>query len=246
MASEVIVTADKIHKRKKRMSRTKIILLILFLLLLAIFLVLYFTFSVNRFTISIDQDLRREKGIVIYTDLFERAEQRKLYADAITNMDNICGNVYEEEWAAIQKNESGGSHNGKNYIAYTFYIENQGSVGVNYWYTIEIDDVIKGVDEATWVGVYHNDDEPVFYAKKNMKNGGPEQLTGMPSHIQPEEYYSDDVVVLKQRPNFGVGDIDKFTIVIFLEGDDPDCIDGIIGGEIMMHMEIREEHLKGE
>lgn len=246
MASEVIVTADKIRKRKKKMTRTKIILLVLFILLLAIFLVLYFTFSVNRFTISIDQDLRREKGIVIYTDLFERAEQRKLYADAINNMDNICGNVYEKEWDAIHANEKGGSHNGNNYIAYSFYIENQGSVNVNYWYTIEIDDVIKGVDEATWVAVYHNDEEKAVYAKKNMKNGGPEQLTGMPAHIKPEEFYSDDIVVLKQRPNFGVGDIDKFTIVIFLEGDDPDCIDGIIGGEIMMHMEIREEHIDGE
>ena len=38
------------------------------------------------------------------------------------------------------------------------------------------------------------------------------------------------------------GDIDKFTIVIWLEGDDPDCVDNILGGEIKMHMEIREEH----
>ena len=38
------------------------------------------------------------------------------------------------------------------------------------------------------------------------------------------------------------GDIDKFTIVIWLEGDDPDCIDNILGGEIKMHMEIREEY----
>ena len=212
MASEVIVTADKIRKRKKKMTRTKIILLVLFILLLAIFLVLYFTFSVNRFTISIDQDLRREKGIVIYTDLFERAEQRKLYAEAINNMDNICEMAKEKEWDAIHANPQGGSHN---------------------------------VDEATWVVVYHNDEEKVIYAKKNMKNSGPEQIVKA-GHLQPETFYSDDIVVLKQRPNFGVGDIDKFTIIIFLEGDDPDCIDGIIGGEIMMHMEIREEHIEGE
>ena len=39
------------------------------------------------------------------------------------------------------------------------------------------------------------------------------------------------------------GDIDKFTIVIWLEGDDPDCLNNLIGGEIKMHMDIYEEHI---
>ena len=38
-------------------------------------------------------------------------------------------------------------------------------------------------------------------------------------------------------------DLDKFTVVIFLEGDDPECLNNLIGGEIMMHMEIREEYI---
>ena len=42
------------------------------------------------------------------------------------------------------------------------------------------------------------------------------------------------------------GEIDKFTIVIFLEGDDPDCTDELIGGEMKMHMEIIEEHTAPE
>ena len=47
---------------------------------------------------------------------------------------------------------------------------------------------------------------------------------------------------MKPRENFNPGDIDKFTIVIFLEGDDPECLDNIIGGEMKMHMDITEEH----
>ena len=38
------------------------------------------------------------------------------------------------------------------------------------------------------------------------------------------------------------GDIDKFTIVVYLEGDDPECDDSLIGGEMKMHMDITEEH----
>ena len=40
--------------------------------------------------------------------------------------------------------------------------------------------------------------------------------------------------------------IDKFTIVIYLEGEDPDCLNNIIGGEIKMRMDIREEHVDDE
>lgn len=81
--------------------------------------------------------------------------------------------------------------------------------------------------------VYLNGDRRV-YAKVNSYTNEPEKDT-LP-------FYSKDEAVLEQRKDFKPGDIDKFTIVIWLEGDDPDCIDNILGGEIKMHMEIREEH----
>ena len=50
--------------------------------------------------------------------------------------------------------------------------------------------------------------------------------------------------VLENRTDFKPGDVDKITIFIWLEGDDPECVDNILGGEIKMHMEIAEEHLE--
>ena len=35
-----------------------------------------------------------------------------------------------------------GDHNGKNYIAYTFYVENTGKENINYWYEVIVDDVV--------------------------------------------------------------------------------------------------------
>ena len=35
---------------------------------------------------------------------------------------------------------------------------------------------------------------------------------------------------------FKVGDIDKYTIVIWIEGNDPECIDDIRNGHIRMRM----------
>lgn len=231
MAKEVIVTADAIKKRKKFFLKTKIVISLLILVFLLIFTILGIVFNVNKFTITLDNKLQDEKGIILYSDPNEKAHQRKLFANALNDMDNISYDWIPKD---VHTSSNGGSHNGDNYIAYTFYIENEGEVSVNYWYSIIIDDVIKRVDEAVRVIVFLNDEETV-YAKVNNETGEAEKNT--------EAFYKDDVVVLKPRNDFKVGNVDKFTIVIYLEGDDPDCLNDIIGGEIKMHMEIREEHL---
>lgn len=231
MAKEVIVTADTIKKRKKAFLKTKVVIGLLILVFLLIFTILSIVFNVNKFTITLDNKLQDEKGIILYSDPNEKAHQRKLFASALNDMDNISYDWIPKD---VHTSSNGGSHNGDNYIAYTFYIENEGEVSVNYWYSIIIDDVIKRVDEAVRVIVFLNDEETV-YAKINNETGEAEKNT--------EPFYKDDVVVLKSRNDFKVGDVDKFTIVIYLEGDDPDCLNDIIGGEIKMHMEIREEHL---
>lgn len=231
MAKEVIVTADTIKKRKKAFLKTKVVIGLLILVFLLIFTILGIVFNVNKFTITLDNKLQDEKGIILYSNPNEKAHQRKLFASALNDMDNISYDWIPKD---VHTSSNGGSHNGDNYIAYTFYIENEGEVSVNYWYSIIIDDVIKRVDEAVRVIVFLNDEE-IVYAKINNETGEAEKNT--------EPFYKDDVVVLKSRNDFKVGDVDKFTIVIYLEGDDPDCLNDIIGGEIKMHMEIREEHL---
>ena len=74
-----------------------------------------------------------------------------------------------------------------------------------------------------------------LYAKVNSKTGEPEEGT--------TPFYSDKEVAVEQRSAFQPGDIDKFTIVIYIEGDDPDCVNELIGGEMKMHMDITEEHI---
>ena len=50
--------------------------------------------------------------------------------------------------------------------------------------------------------------------------------------------------VLNKREGFNPGVRDKITVVIFLEGDDPECVNAILGGEMKMHMDIYEEHVE--
>ena len=106
---------------------------------------------------------------------------------------------------------------------------------IHYWYKIMIDDVVKNVDEAIRVAVYLNGDKKV-YAKANSNTAEPERDT--------IAFKNTEEIMLEQRKDFKSGDVDKFTIVIWIEGDDPDCIDPLIGGEMKMHMVITEEHIQ--
>ena len=226
----VKVTADKIKKRNKITKNLKLILLVLFLLLIIIYFILSIVFEGANFTISLDPDFTNEKGIALYNDIEQKNIVKKLYVESEGFMDNISIDWLPEDIG----NSAGGSHNGDNYIAYTFYIENQGEETLNYWYEISIVDVIKNVDEAIRIIVYHNNERTV-YAKVNGDTKEAEKNT--------EKFYSEKIAVLESRTSFKPNDIDKFTVVFFLEGDDPDCIDTLIGGEIKMRMDIYEEKL---
>lgn len=228
MAKEVIVKADTIKNRKKHVKNTKIVISVLFILLAFLFVLLSLVYKGGRFTVTLDKRFAMDNNIVLYEDKDFKEVKRKLSARELEFMDNISIN-----WIPSDIDSYNGSHNGENYIAYTFYIENEGEQTVNYWYSVIIDDVIKNVDEAARVMIYFNGNKSV-YAKVNSYTKEPEKDT-LP-------FLNESTAVLEQRKDFKPGDIDKFTVVIWLEGDDEDCTDNILGGEIKMHMEIREEY----
>lgn len=227
---EFNTTSKKIYRRDFKIKLIRLALLILLIFLILLYFILSIIYKAGRFTVSLDKALSNDRGIVLYEELNRKVVSRRLEAEKFPEMDNISINWLPENLDM----EAEGSHNGDNYIAYTFYIENEGKENINYWYTIPIDDVVLNVDEAIRVMVYLNGERTV-YAKKNGFTEEPEQDT--------KAFYSENTVLLESRQNFAPGDIDKFTIVIFIEGDDPDCTNALLGGEIKMHMDITEEHI---
>lgn len=70
------------------------------------------------------------------------------------------------------------------------------------------------------------------YAKK-AKNGKEE-----PNTIA---FLSNHLIMEQERNGLEPGQIDRYTILVWLEGKDPECIDDIIGGEMKMSMVITEK-----
>ncbi len=223
------LNSSKIRERNRKIRAIKIGILIMLLFLIIIYFLLRIVYEAGDFTVSLDPNFAKKSGIIMYERLDEKDDKRMLKATKAEFIDNISVNWLPQN---IHE-EAEGSHNGENYLAYTFYLENKGSETVDYWYEILIDDVIKNVDRAIRVMVYRNG-ERTIYAKANETTGEPEEGT--------VTFFSSTEVLVEQRENFNPGDIDKFTIVIYIEGDDPDCVNELIGGEMKMHMEITEEH----
>ena len=235
MAKEVIVTADKVRNRKKFSKITRRSLLILLVFLILLYIILDIIYSEGRFTVTLDSNRTLESGLAIFDSLNNSHGKRKLEATPIKFMDNIS---YKWIPSNVDK-EADGSHNGQNYIAYSFYVENQGERVLNYHYEVVVDDIIKNVDNAIRIRIYRNGEETT-YAKKNALDNQPEKDTVPFKDIKNAE----GTIILEKVADFKPDDLDRYTILIWLEGDDPDCTDSLIGGELKMHMVITEEHIE--
>ncbi|MDD2377690.1 MAG: hypothetical protein PHD10_03915 [Bacilli bacterium] len=227
----VKVTAEQLYRRKLLMKILKMAFLILLLLFAIIYLILYVVNSGGYFTITLDRNLRYKSSIKMSSNSNFGELETIIKVKSLEYMDNIT-----ESWIPPDINEKEGNNSKDNYLAYTFFIKNEGESQIDYIREIKIESVIKNVDEAARVALYFNDEKKV-YAKRNA-SGEPEKGT--------IKFISNHQVLKEKRKKFKPGEVDKYTIVIWLEGNDEDCVDDIIGGEMKMSMLITEELKKGE
>ena len=174
--------------------------------------------------------------------IFEKGCQR---AGAIEEDGSICREQQEQEfisdisvdWIPSNINdEADGTHHGRDYMAYTFYAENVGKEVINYWITTQIDEIEQDVDDALRFVLYKNGVQTVY--AKPATNGNPEPRT--------VPFKDEKTVLLEKNADFKPGDIDKYTLVVFMEGNDPQCNDDLVGGKIAMHMTLTEEHIANQ
>ena len=118
-----------------------------------------------------------------------------------------------------------GEHSGDDYIALTFYVKNVG-IGSFISDKVLINNCYRHVDEAIRVGIYRNG-EYLQYAKLNSEGDCEYNCVG---------FFSDDIVSFNEY-YLNENEVVKYTIVIWLEGDDPDCTDDLFGGHINLSME---------
>lgn len=227
MDNTVKVTAEKVYRRKLFTRIVKMALLILLLFFSVLYLILYVVNSNGYFTIKLDKNLKSERHILLSSDSEFSAETVEIKVKGLEYMDNIT-----EGWIPFDELISKeGDHSDDNYIAYTFFVKNDGNENVDYKSKIVIESVIKNVDEAVRVALYTNGKRKVYAKKAKDGNAEPNTISFLSNHL----------VMQQDRDNIKPGEIDRYTVIVWLEGKDPECIDDIIGGEMKMAMVITEK-----
>lgn len=236
------------------------LLLTLVVALSSMFVVSEITKMKGHFTVNITPELFKE-GFSLGDSLSEDGKinnhTSNLRGDTPENAP--CASITE-----IAKNvdQIDGEHNGGNYFAYTFYIENRNDEPASYAYELRINSQSQDAAKVAWAMLFI-DGKAAFYAKATddgdnqtlpdrddntrgyteppfidvaaYPNEQYELIKSMPSGLS---YYrliaipfeSDDVITSGVHTAMESGGIHKYTVVVWIEGDDPDCTNDMIGG----------------
>ena len=227
---ETIVSMYFPHRKRRllgaallRMDRLWLWFMTLLLVVAVLFIAAFMQEKMGNFTINLNRLELFRKGIAIDEDPYFSKPTARLTAATVmdaTNisMDEIPGNVDDID----------GSHNGENYMAYTYYVRNAGKEDVSYVASLTLDACSKGAEEAVRVAVWHNGERTVYAYPS---------ATGEPEK-DCVNFESPGVVCTFYEDDFLVGYVNKYTIVIWMEGDDPECVDKIVGGSVEFSMHI--------
>lgn len=221
-------TAREVRNYRVYVRALTIVLAMLLIITAAIYLVAVLYRTSGRFSVHIDKYEMIKYGISLSESRDLTHMQSHLDAKIAEQMTNIA-----EEDIADNVDMIDGEHNGRDYIAYTFYCQNAGEVEFACDYQVVFSNVTNGLDEAIRLRLYV-DGVPTTYAKTRSDGGGAEPGT--------TEFYSSTVMARGRIDNFAPGDVTKYTVVIWIDGPDPDCIDWLIGGMMRVEMVINAVH----
>lgn len=206
-----------------RLDKLHLWLLVMILMVAVLFIVAFMQEKMGNFTINLNRLELYRKGIAISADGDFSEPTARLTANTVQDATNITLSDLPDNLDEID-----GDHNGKNYMAYTYYVRNAGKEDVGYNATVTLDSCAKGAENAVRVAVWKNG-ERIVYAEPAADGTEEKGCVNFVDH---------DTVCTYTEEEFLVGNVDKYTIVIWMEGEDPECVDAIVGGSVEFSMNI--------
>ena len=231
---ETLVSMYRPHRKRRKLGaallqldRMHLLLLGLLLAVAVLFIAAFAQEKMGNFTINLNRLELYRKGISIADNGNFDGATARLVANTVQDATNISIDDIPTDVDDVD-----GGHNGKNYMAYTYYVRNAGKEDLGYIASITLDSCAKGAEKAVRIAVYQNGERIVYAAPAD--DGGTEDGC--------ENFLSDKIVCQYENKDFLVGNVDRYTIVIWMEGDDPDCVDAIIGGSVQFSMSIDADY----
>ncbi len=206
-----------------RLDKLRLFLLLAIIIVAVLFLMSFLQEKMGNFTINLDRLELYRKGVSMSADPEFSSPTARLIASPVENATNITFTDIPNNVADLD-----GDHNGINYMAYTYYVRNAGKEDVDYVASIVLESCSKGAEKAVRIALWRNGERTIYAAP--AADGGSEEGC--------ENFVTDELVCSFVQKDFLVGNVDRYTVVIWLEGEDPECVDAIVGGSVEFEMRI--------
>lgn len=234
----------------------------LLLLLFALVAFSYVSQIRGHFTVNMSENMFRAGFIMSETSDFANPTTHLFSRPA---EDVPCVSITD---IAQDVDEVDGSHN-QDYFAYTYYLRNEGDESVTYDWTINLNSESKSTSIAAWLMVFEDGKLSIYAKASSAggaetlpkegddRHGYPEpffrQYLADPDQMQlirtvgnvsyyrvvPHTFENAYTVAKGEQTGVEPGEVHKYTVVMWLEGDDPECTDELIGGHLGVEMNMR-------
>ena len=220
-------TATEVKRYRTIMKIAPIAIILSALILIVGYVVSALYMRFGAFTVMINKFDNLEYALSLSESPTFEVYSSRLNAEISETITNIDG-----ETLPVYLDNIDGEHNGDNYVAYTFYFKNTGSKAIDYSYELYIANMTLDIEKAVRVRLYIDGVYTDYAYARTDGVEGPEPGT--------VAFQSGNTIVKKVVRDFASGAVTKYTVVIWLEGNDPDCVDKILGGvfKIDMNLEV--------
>jgi len=233
----MIVQGLTYAQHKLRMNILKIAILITGITSIVIAILAYFGLNMGTFVISLDDETYKT-GISLSTD----PSFATSYPTLLVNPLNGAQPVNYHSLKIENILETDGDYNdpdGYTYIAYTFYLKNEGQSTVDIQFEANITRMTNGVDGCLRFMMIEDDLTRYIFYKDEGDEPIYEDLCPEVAK-EPEDimykFESDDTIVRNDIINFRPGTVRKYSIIIWLEGYDRQCVESVKGAQLKLSL----------
>ena len=205
---------------------------IFFFLSLVIVLALFMGQDAGNFVVQVEDGT--VKKTVKITESLENPEFRtRLEGTGYLNLSDTTYTMFDDKIESFTANGGDFVDEGACVYAYTFYIVNDNEEALDIKATLSYSNVTRDLDKAIRVmTVSSKNDKTVYQAKDDVEKDYGAAYPNIQLFPSTEECYNE--MILGIEP----GDSVKYSVLFWLEGNDPDCVDSILGGTIKFSLKL--------
>lgn len=228
MSKKNIYVKDVYGSKKKKNKRLVISLCFTGILVTLIVVLAYFGQNVGSFSIKLGDDLTSRQIFISEKQDFSWYDSR-LEAASVKEANVImypfikAKECRSTDGARIWDNNS--------YVSYTFYLKNMGREIVNVMQQCSITGKNDGLELVTWLEYFEDDNEGVVYQGGKAPDKSLDPF--YERYPNAESYDLENNIAYENKLyDLHPGDVKKFTLITWVDSQDPDLSPDMLGGTI--------------